>query len=401
MPRGLLGILIFLLVSVSVARAQGDIVLLRIGDTQVYKSEFEYYFNRSNCNTSQEFLEDFIAYKAKTLYAKELGLDTFPDFINQKMYYLQSLEGLLGKKDPVGCQSSAAGEEWMELWHVTCPLEQHVPKADEIKAKSFMDSISSVLKDDVVGEGKIGKTLWIPRHLLLPEWDKALAGLTQGEISKPFYSPIGLHIVCWKDKRIDEKPLDKKVDLEEIPALSHKVKEVEDALLVMALSMNRSFSYSEEELEEFFIRYREGYQWDYPHYRGAVFHCKNKKTAKAIKKHLKRYDFSSWEEALNGLNFVYAESYRMEYGLFQIGKNKYVDKLIFKCGSFEPLSDYPYTFVMGKKLKVPDSYKDVRDKVVKDYLDYQDRHWNDVVKHKYKVEINEEVLKTVNNSGNK
>ena len=145
MPRGLLGILIFLLVSVSVARAQGDIVLLRIGDTQVYKSEFEYYFNRSNCNTSQEFLEDFIAYKAKTLYAKELGLDTFPDFINQKMYYLQSLEGLLGKKDPVGCQSSAAGEEWMELWHVTCPLEQHVPKADEIKAKSFMDSISSVL----------------------------------------------------------------------------------------------------------------------------------------------------------------------------------------------------------------------------------------------------------------
>lgn len=401
MPRGLLGILIFLLVSVSVARAQGDIVLLRIGDTQVYKSEFEYYFNRSNCNTSQEFLEDFIAYKAKALYAKELGLDTFPDFINQKMYYLQSLEGLLGKKDPVGCQSSAAGEEWMELWHVTCPLEQHVPKADEIKAKSFMDSISSVLKDNVVGEGKIGKTLWIPRHLLLPEWDKALAGLTQGEISKPFYSPIGLHIVCWKDKRMDEKPLEKEMDSEVVSAFNYKVKEVEDALLVMALSMNRSVSYSEEELEEFFIRYREGYQWDYPHYRGAVFHCKNKKTAKAIKKHLKRYDFSSWEEALNGLNFVYAESYRMEYGLFQIGKNKYVDKLIFKCGSFEPLSDYPYTFVMGKKLKVPDSYKDVRDKVVKDYLDYQDRHWNDVVKHKYKVEINEEVLKTVNNSGNK
>ena len=132
MPRGLLGILIFLLVSVSVARAQGDIVLLRIGGTPVYTSEFEYYFNRSNCNTSQEFLEDFIAYKAKALYAKELGLDTFPDFINQKMYYLQSLEGLLGKKDPVGCQSSAAGEEWMDLWHVTCPLEQHVPKADEI-----------------------------------------------------------------------------------------------------------------------------------------------------------------------------------------------------------------------------------------------------------------------------
>ena len=154
------------------------------------------------------------------------------------------------------------------------------------------------------------------------------------------------------------------------------------------------------DLEEFFNDCRKDYRWDYPHYRGAVFHCKNKKTAKAIKKHLKQYDHSSWEEALNGLNSVYAESYQMEYGLFQIGKNKYVDKLIFKCGSFESPAEYPYTFVMGKKLKAPDSYKDVQEKVVRDYLEIQERGWNDVIKHKYKVEINEEVLKTVNNSRN-
>ena len=401
MPRGLLGILIFLLVSVSVARAQGDIVLLRIGDTPVYKSEFEYYFNRSNCNTSQEFLEDFITYKAKALYAKDLGLDTFPDFITQRLYYLQTLEDLAEKEELIGWRSFTEGEEWLELWHITCPLEQHASKTDETKAKAYVDSIISVLKDDDAGIGKIGKTLWIPRHFLLLEWDKALTGLSQGEISKPFYSPIGLHVVCWKDKRIGGKPLDKEMDLEEMPAFNHRVKEIEDALLVMALSMNRSVSYSEKELEEFFIGHRKDYQWDYPHYRGAVFHCKDRKTAKAIKKHLKRYDYSLWEETLNGLNSVQAESYRMEYGLFQIGKNKYVDKLIFKCGSFEPLSEYPCTFVMGKKLKMPDSYKDVQDKLVKDYLDFQEKRWNDVIKHKYKVEINEEVLKTVNNSRNK
>ena len=396
MPRGLLGVLIFLLVSVSVARAQGDIVLMRIGETQVSKSEFEYYFNRSNCNSPQEFLEDFIAYKAKALYAKDLGLDTFPDFVAQRMYYLQTLDGLAGKNNPIGYRSSTEGEEWLELWHITCPLEQHASKTDESKVKAYMDSVSSELKENVVSEGKIGKTLWIPRHFLLPEWDKVLAGLPQGEISKPFYSPIGMHIVCWKDKII----LNKKVDSGEMLVHDHKVREIEDALLVMALSMNREISYSESDLEEFFNDYRKDYRWDYPHYRGAVFHCKNKKTAKAIKKHLKQYDHSSWEGALNGLNSVYAESYQMEYGLFQIGKNKYVDKLIFKCGSFEPLSEYPYTFVMGKKLKAPDSYNDVREKVVKDYLDFQERSWNDVIKHKYKVEINEEVLKTVNNSRN-
>ena len=396
MPRGLLGVLIFLLVSVSVARAQGDIVLMRIGETQVSKSEFEYYFNRSNCNLPKEFLEDFIAYKAKALYAKDLGLDTFPDFVAQRMYYLQTLGGLAGKNNPIEYRSSTEGEEWLELWHITCPLEQHASKTDESKVKAYMDSVSSELKENVVSERKIGKTLWIPRHFLLPEWDKVLAGLPQGEISKPFYSPIGMHIVCWKDKII----LNKKVDSGEMLVHDHKVREIEDALLVMALSMNREISYSESDLEEFFNDYRKDYRWDYPHYRGAVFHCKNKKTAKAIKKHLKQYDHSSWEGALNGLNSVYAESYQMEYGLFQIGKNKYVDKLIFKCGSFEPLSEYPYTFVMGKKLKAPDSYNDVREKVVKDYLDFQERSWNDVIKHKYKVEINEEVLKTVNNSRN-
>ena len=400
MPRGLLGVLIFLLVSVSVARAQGDIVLMRIGETQVSKSEFEYYFNRSNCNLPQEFLEDFIAYKAKALYAKDLGLDTFPDFVAQRMYYLQTLDGLAGKNNPIEYRFSTEGEEWLELWHITCPLEQHASKTDESKVKAYMDSVSSELKENVVSEGKIGKTLWIPRHFLLPEWDKVLAGLPQGEISKPFYSPIGMHIVCWKDKIIGGSSLNKKVDSEEVPVHDHKVREIEDALLVMALSMNKEISYSESDLEEFFNDYRKVYRWDYPHYRGAVFHCKNKKTAKAIKKHLKQYDYSSWEGALNGLNSVYAESYQMEYGLFQIGKNKYVDKLIFKCGSFEPLSEYPYTFVMGKKLKAPDSYNDVREKVVKDYLDFQERSWNDVIKHKYKVEINEEVLKTVNNSRN-
>ena len=397
MPRGLLGVLIFLLVSVSVARAQGDIALLRIGESQINKSEFEYYFNRSNCNTPQEFLEDFVVYKAKALYAKDLGLDTLPDFIAQRMYYLQALDD---RKKPIGYRSATEDEEWMELWHVTCPLEQHASETDESKVKSYMDSISSVLKKNLASKEKIGETLWIPRHFLLPEWDKVLVGLSQGEISQPFYSPIGLHIVSWKDKRIGGSPLDKDVALEETSVCNHRVREIEDALLVMALSMNQVVSYSESELEEFFIDHRGDYQWDYPHYQGAVFHCKNKKTAKAIKKHLKRYDYSSWEEALNGLKSVLPESYQMEYGLFQIGKNKYVDKLIFKCGSFEPLSEFPCTFVMGNKLKAPDSYKDVQDKVVKDYLDYQEKRRNDVIKHKYKVEINEEVLKTVNNSRN-
>ena len=41
----------------------------------------------------------------------------------------------------------------------------------------------------------------------------------------------------------------------------------------------------------------------------------------------------------------------MEVGLFQIGKNAYVDKLAFKCGSLPKEKKYPYICVFGKKLK--------------------------------------------------
>ena len=55
---------------------------------------------------------------------------------------------------------------------------------------------------------------------------------------------------------------------------------------------------------------------------------------------------------------------------------------------------------MGKKLKKgPESYEDVRETVVKDYLSVCEDAWLKDLKRKYKVEINQEVLKTVNNNG--
>lgn len=404
MPRRLLGILIFLLVSVFFVRAQGDIVLLKIGEEQIYKSEYEYFFNRSLCPTPQEFLDVFITYKAKALYAKDLGLDTLPDVVAQRLYYLQVLDGMVDKDSLVRRQSDKNGEEWVELWHITYPLEQHADETDECKAKVYMDSISSMLKKGDEDNVTVGKSFWIPRHYLLTEWNKVLEELDKQEISKPFYSPIGLHIVSWKEKKIDNELLEsKKLREKHLGRRSdycHRVKEIEDALLVMALSKKRTVSYSEMDLDEFFNNHYRDYRWEYPHYRGAVFHCENKKVAKAIKKYLKRYDYHLWESALNGSRDTFSGNYKMECGLFQIGKNEYVDKLVFKCGSFEPLADYPYTFVMGKKMKAPESYKDVRDKVVNDYLNAQEKSWNDAIKHNYKVEINEEALKSVNNSGN-
>lgn len=397
MPRHLLGILIFLLVSVLVARAQGDIVLLNVGDDSVSKREFEYYFARSSIDDPREFLPYFVEYKVKVLYAKELGLDTFPDFVAQRLYYIQTLSTEKNNQNAANYHSS--GKEWVKLWHITKSLHQHADKREEQRAKACMDSVYRALTiGNETGKMK-GEPFWIPKRYLLPEWICILENLKKGEISQPFYSPMGLHIICWEDKQYDEERKPHSQSLERDADVDLKMKEVDDALLVAALTQTHVISCSDKELEAFFTEHHADYQWELPHYRGVVFHCKDKKKAKLIKKCLKRYDAHLWKEALERQQAL-SGSYQAEFGLFQIGKNEYVDKLVFKCGDYEPLEDYPYTFVMGKKLKGPESYRDVQERVREDYLKSQEKTWIDVVKQKYKVEINEEVLKTVNNSRN-
>lgn len=392
MPRRSLGILIFLLVSVLMSRAQGDIVFLKIGDDAVTKAEFEYYFNRSPVDDVQEYLPAFVDYKLKVLYAREIGLDTLSDFLTQREYYQKALE-----THGEGVKRSGRTREWIRLKHVTKWLKQQVGKAEEQQAKASLDSLYAAWrKDGIVGEST-GEFLWLPKHYLLAEWIRELDKLDENELSAPFSSPLGWHIVWWEAKGHIAQPEGAGMRHVSPEMLALRKKEVDEALLVATLARLDASAYTEKELETFFAEHYEKYDWELPHYQGAVFHCKDKKAAKAIKKALKRCDFHSWKEAVKSKLDV---SYKMEYGLFRIGKNKYVDKLVFKCGGFEPLADYPYTFVMGKKLKGPESYQDVRDKVVDDYLKVQEKRRNDVLKQKYKVEIKEEVLKTVNNSRN-
>lgn len=394
MPLRWAGILICLLVSVSMARAQGDVMLLRIGTDSVSKGEFEYYFKHSLAESSQDFLPSFIEYKAKSLYAKDLGLDTLSNFVAQKLYYIQALKAFKNIT-PIEQKQVDVGD-WIKIRHITTPMGQHVTKREQLSVKNYMDSIYSVLKKDTDVKNKIGEAFWFPKKYLLSEWLKVLNDLGKEEVSIPFYSPLGVHIVYWEDEKKVRMISD---DLDScISDLDYRISEINDALLVRSLTARYQCSYTEGDLEIFFSKNKSAYVWDFPHYKGAVFHCKTKKKAKAIKKYLKQYDMYLWKEMLDKLEPSFWESYKMEYGLFQIGKNKYVDKLVFKCGEFEPLENYPYTIVVGKKLRGPMSYQDIREKVVEDYLQAQEKRLIDVVKQKYKVEINEEVLKTVNNS---
>ena len=67
--------------------------------------------------------------------------------------------------------------------------------------------------------------------------------------------------------------------------------------------------------------------------------------------------------------------------------------LVFKGKDATPLVSFPFTAVLGKKVKGPDDYQEVKDRLVADYQTYLDGRWVDRLRSSAKVEINQEVLK--------
>ena len=152
-------------------------------------------------------------------------------------------------------------------------------------------------------------------------------------------------------------------------------------------------------LATYFKFHSSDYRWESPRYRGVVLHCVDKKTAKQAKKMLKKVPEKEWADKLRQtFNTSGEEKIQVEQGIFADGDNKYIDKLVFKKGDFDPLMSYPFTIVAGEKMKGPDDYREVIDRVRKDYRSYLDTCWMRELSESGKVEINQEVLKTVNNN---
>ena len=277
--------------------------------------------------------------------------------------------------------------------HVTCLLNQQADKQQILQSKAYLDSLYAVIQQG--GKIPVKELSWMQTRHLLNEWQKQLEGLGKNEYSQPFYSPMGVHLIAWTDRRMGS--LGNVFSLETDEAF--RGKEVEEGLLVTSLDayVEQNLNCTEQELEKYFKQRRSDYGWGTPHFRGAVIHCQDKKTAKKIKKYLQKYPERHWPKAWNSMPEEITKGARLETGLFPIGKNPFVDKLVFKCGTFDPLTDYPYSWVLGKKLKKgPTHWEDVREKVYQDCKKDKKEAEMEAIIRKYELEIDEEVLKTVN-----
>ena len=150
--------------------------------------------------------------------------------------------------------------------------------------------------------------------------------------------------------------------------------------------------------ESFFKRNRKNYKWEEPRFKGMAYCTRQAEDIENVKKAVKGKPFEKWAEILRStFNSDSVLRIRVEEGIFKKGYNALVDKQIFgKDTLATPLKDFPYTAVYGKKISAPETVDDVRQQVISDYQEALEKRWVEALRKRYRVEIDENVLQTVN-----
>ena len=498
------------------AFAQEDPVLMRVNGRGVSRSEFEYSYHHYRAGggrdlSPKEYALLFSQAIQKVEAAKAIRLDTTAAFRKQhEENRIKLMEDCLVDKQTVdSCvrvsyqkMALKARTGQVQVMQIFKYLPQTITSRHLEEEKARMDSIYQAIRNQpgldfsalVECYSDDRQSRWIGGLQTTVEFENIAFALSKGEISEPFFTPAGIHILKVMDRKelpvyedvvdgIVQRILHKEIRNQGIGKVIERLKRewrytpnqtgIEELLTkgdtertLFAIDGQeytggrfKQFAAShpmtvKRQLEEFVAKYlldyesrnldkkypearyalqkadedylikemtrqkvelpamndRVGlatyfkfhssdYHWDNPRYKGVVLHCADKKIAKRAKKMLKKLPADEWMDKLRQtFNTSGAEKIQIEQGTFADGENKYVNKLVFKSGDFEPLLSYPFTIVVGKKQKGPDDYREVIDRVRKDYRTYLDTCWTRELRESGKVEINQEVLKTVNNN---
>lgn len=463
-----------MLLTAAVANAQNndDPTIMTVNGQSVPRSEFEYSYNKNNSEgvidkkSVDEYVDLFVNYKLKVQAAKDARLDTLTSFKDEfAMYRDQQIkpsfvtdEGMLREAQKVynDTKESIGPRGLIMPAHILMHVEQQAPAEEMQKAKVRIDSIYTALKNGAdfadlakrfsqdPGSAVNGGALpWIGPGQTVKEFEDQAYALQKGEMSLPFQSPYGYHIILMKDRKqlepfdslkndifaflerrggrehvadqaIKEMAQEQGIStaqlLEKRAAemsakdmdLKYLIQEYHDGLLLYEISNQTVWDKAAKDelgLANYFQKNKKKYGWDEPRYKGIAYHVKDKADVKAVKKSVKGLPFSQWADQLRKtFNNDSIIRIRVEKGIFKKGDNAVIDKMVFKKDTtVTSLQDYPIDAVFGKLLKKgPEEYQDVRALVVADYQEELEKAWVEDLRKRYSVVVNKEVLQTVN-----
>ncbi len=302
--------------------------------------------------------------------------------------------------------------------HLVRVVERREAPPFEVLRPQLMERLARNLRTDKATQESI--TLLKERHNFTPDKQGVSELLATGKTRHPLFTldgkPFGGEAFerfsqarpGTARRRLDEFTVKSLLDyadqqLENTDTLFRRqMQQFRDSLLVAAITrreIDEKYPSDDAALQAYFDAHRKAYRWETPRYRGIVLHCATKKVGKQVRKLLKQLPENEWMDAIRlGVNTGGMEQVRAEQGTFSPGDNPYVDHKIFKKGG-RPAPDvsFPFTVFLGKKQKEPKHLDEVREAVRTDYRRSLEEAWLERLRATVKVEIDQEVLKTVNN----
>lgn len=342
--------------------------------------------------------------------------------------------------------------------HIFVHLGQNASADETAAAKIRIDSIYAALKagasfeelagkhsDDKQTAMRGGVIQWIGPHQLLPEMEKVVYSLRDsGEVAPPVLSTVGYHIIQLKGRKpfeayatlrpqiaqfleqrglheqLAQQAVDSLVKVRNISAeevmdqetdkacakddeLKYLVQEYHDGLLLFEECTRKVWEPAAKDtvgIEKFFKKNKKKYAWERPHFNGMVYHCRQQADVDGVKKLLKGVDAKNWTKTVREKFNKDSVTVRMEQKLFALGDNAFADSLVFgqKTGKVKPRKDFPHSGAVGVVLKKgPAKWTDVSADVVADYQAKREEEFVAELRKRYKVEVYQDALKTVNN----
>ncbi len=462
-----------LLFVASAVQAQDDPTIMTINGQPVSRSEFEYSYNKNNADgvidkkNVEEYVDLFVNYKLKVQAALDAKLDTLSSFKKEFLTYRdQQIRPSFVSDADVEKEAQNYYAKLVEqigprglftCSHILLRLDQKADKSTQDAAKVRIDSVYNALKggaDFAELAKKVSQDPGTARNggllptmgpgQLVKEFEDVAYSLKDGEMSSPFLSPYGYHIIKMKERSqvppydslhtnivrfleargIREKIVDDKIaaqvkeqegkitaedilnkKAEEMQAndadLKNLIREYHDGLLLFEVSNREVWDKAakdNEGLAQYFKKNKKKYKWDSPRFKGIAYHVKEQADVKAVKNSVKGLPFDQWAEQLRKtFNNDSIIRIRVEKGIFKQGDNKLIDREVFKQKVEVPQTKgYPIDAVFGKKLSAPKEFDDVRGLVTADYQDALEKEWIAQLRKKYPVTVYKEVLATVN-----
>ena len=356
-----------------IVRAADDPILFTVGDVSVTRSEFEQSYlknttlSRVSHLTVADYLKLYITYKLKVKAAMDAHIDATSSFKSEYAYSMMDQPVVGGTSSNDAPMSRPGSDEWRigNLGHseVICPAQilirvsQKASREEQRRAQQRIESIYKDLQDgadfgqmarqysqDEKSASADGSMGWYGRGMMFKEIEDVAFGLQKGEMSHPFLSTIGYHILWMKDRRSSGEYMD-----------------MEDAL----------------------SRYREQRQI---HYQVSEDELSGDVMAQNVP-----MPVESVEEPAQGLGREYFEGLLLyEMSKQSVGRQAAEDEEALKYYFKKHKKKY------RRKGFKPKDYTEVRELVVADLQEEMDKHWVDDLRKKYPVKVNKKVLKTVN-----